>query len=32
MGRTVEHGFMNLRDVRMVEEILEKAIAERKKV
>ena len=31
MGRTVEHGFMNLRDVRMVEEILEKAIAERKK-
>ena len=32
MGRTVEYGFMNLRDVRMVEEILEKAIAERKKV
>ena len=31
MGRTVEHGFMNLRDVRLVEEILEKAIAERKK-
>ena len=32
MGRTVEYGFMNLRDVRLVEEILEKAIAERKKV
>ena len=31
MGRTVEHGFMNLRDVRLIEEILEKAIAERKK-
>ena len=31
MGRTVEYGFMNLRDVRLVEEILEKAIAERKK-
>ena len=31
MGRTVEHGFMNLRDVRMVEEILEKTIAERVK-
>jgi hypothetical protein len=32
MGRAVEYGFMNLRDVRLVEEILEKAIAERKKV
>lgn len=32
MGRTVEHGFMNLRDVCLVEEILQKAIAERKKV
>ncbi len=32
MGRTVEYGFMNLRDVRLVEEILEKTIAERKKV
>ena len=31
MGRTVEYGFMNLRDVRMVEEILEKTIAERVK-
>ena len=31
LGRTVEYGFMNLRDVRLVEEILEKAIAERKK-
>ena len=31
MGRTAEHGFMNLRDVRLIEEILEKAIAERKK-
>ena len=30
--RKVENGFMNIRDVRLVEEILEKAIAERKKV
>lgn len=29
-GRNVEYGFMNIRDVRLVEEILEKAIAERK--
>lgn len=28
--RNVEYGFMNIRDVRLVEEILEKAIAERK--
>ena len=31
MGRTVEYGFMNLRDIRMVEGILEKTIAERVK-
>lgn len=29
-GRNVEYGFMNIRNVRLVEEILEKAIAERK--